>query len=99
MRRFFFGILASGLLGLLSAVPAFGQTVAAVSGAVTDASGQPVPFATATLHRAADSVAVKTEFTNEAGAFRLEAGVGARYRVSVAQLGFQRYWSAPFEVP
>lgn len=76
------------------------QQPAGVSGTALDvATGQPLAFATATLHQATDSVAVKVEFTNEKGAFRLDGLAGARYRVSVAQVGFGRVWSAVFELP
>ena len=72
------------------------QTPAAVQGVVRAADGQAVEFATATLHRAADSVVIKSDYSNAAGAFRLAALPGGPYRVSVAQVGFERYWSAPF---
>ncbi|MFD1871278.1 TonB-dependent receptor domain-containing protein [Hymenobacter bucti] len=85
------GILAPG------AVLAQGQ--AAVSGTVGSA-GQPAPaLVTVTLHRAADSVVVKTEFTDAKGAFELQAPVGGRYLVSAAQVGFRRYWSSAFALP
>ncbi|MEL5993653.1 TonB-dependent receptor domain-containing protein [Hymenobacter segetis] len=83
---------------LLSAFAAAGQTRVAVSGSVL-AAGAPVEFATITLHRAADSTVVKSEFSDARGRFQLEAPSGARYRVSAAQVGFVRFWSAPFELP
>lgn len=90
------GLVVTGAL----AVPLAGhaQTRAALRGTVADAGGEPVGFATVTLHRAADSVVVKTEFSDAQGGFRLDAPAGQRYRVSVAQVGFGRYWSAPFEL-
>jgi len=51
------------------------------------------------LHRAVDSVAVKTEFSDATGAFRLEAVDGQRYLVSVTHIGYTRHWSAAFMVP
>ncbi|MBD2767953.1 TonB-dependent receptor [Hymenobacter sp. BT664] len=75
------------------------QGRAAVSGTVTSPSGAAVEFATVTLHRAADSVVVKTEFSDPRGAFQLDGAAGGRYRVSVAQVGFERYWSPVFELP
>jgi hypothetical protein len=66
---------------------------------VRDAAGTPVEFATITLHRVADSVVVKSEFSDAQGAFALRAAAGGRYLVSAAQVGFERYWSAPFELP
>ena len=84
---------------LTGPLAASGQAPAAVSGAVTNGTGTAVEFATLTLHRAADSVVVKTEFSDVQGAFRLDAPSGARYRVSAAQVGFARYWSPAFELP
>jgi len=97
------GRLAWGLLvsGAALAAPrhALAQARATVSGRVASPAGGPVEFATVTLHRATDSVVVKTEFSDASGAFRLEAGVGPRYLVSVAQVGYGRYWSPVFELP
>ena len=89
------------LLGcLLLSVPLAGraQAPAAVRGRVADPAGAPVELATVTLHRAADSVVVKTEFTDAAGAFELTAAAGRRYLVSVAQVGYRRSWSPVFEL-
>jgi outer membrane receptor protein involved in Fe transport len=66
---------------------------------VRDAAGAPVEYATITLHRVADSVVVKSEFSDAQGAFMLRAAAGGRYLVSAAQVGFARYWSTPFELP
>ncbi|RYY15727.1 MAG: TonB-dependent receptor, partial [Cytophagaceae bacterium] len=44
-------------------------------------------------------VMVKTEFATQQGAFELEAKAGERYLVSVAQVGFKRYWSSAFMLP
>ena len=78
---------------------AFGQGTAAITGAVLDPAGAPVEFATITLHRATDSTVVKSEFSDAKGAFALRAPAGGRYRVSAAQVGYERYWSAAFELP
>ncbi|MGI4974903.1 MAG: outer membrane beta-barrel protein [Janthinobacterium lividum] len=72
---------------------------AAVRGRVATPGGTAVELATVALHRAADSVVVKTEFSDAAGAFGLAAAVGQRYLVSVAQVGYARYWSPAFVVP
>jgi ferric enterobactin receptor len=96
------GLYRGGLLitgGLAVPLASYAQTRAVVQGTVAGPSGAALEFATVTLHRAADSVVVKTEFSDAQGAFRLDAPVGQRYRVSVAQVGFGRYWSAPFELP
>jgi ferric enterobactin receptor len=81
------------------ASPALGQGAGAVTGVILDPAKAPVEFATVTLHRVADSTVVKSEFSDVKGAFTLRAPAGARYLVSVAQVGFARYWSAPFELP
>jgi len=85
--------------GLSGARPALAQNSAPVRGVVQDAAGAPVEFATLTLHRAADSTVVKSEFSDAKGAFTLPAPAGKRYRLSAAQVGYERYWSAPFELP
>ena len=84
---------------LLAPLAAQAQCRAALTGTVRTAAGAPVEFATVTLHRAADSVVVKTEFSDAQGRFQLEAPSGAHYRVSVAQVGFARYWGVPTELP
>ncbi|HEX8348371.1 MAG TPA: outer membrane beta-barrel protein, partial [Hymenobacter sp.] len=78
---------------------AFAQGRAAVSGTVASNTGAAVEFATVTLHRATDSTVVKTEFSDPRGSFQLEGAAGGRYLVSVAQVGFGRYWSPAFELP
>ncbi|HEX8330917.1 MAG TPA: carboxypeptidase-like regulatory domain-containing protein [Hymenobacter sp.] len=83
---------------LASAGPALAQSRSSVTGTVATAAGAAVEFATITLHRAADSAVVKSEFSDAQGHFQLDAPAGARYRVSAAQVGFERYWSAPFEL-
>ena len=83
----------------LGGAAAFGQGAAAVRGVVRDPAGGAVEFATVTLHRAADSVVVKSEFSDAQGAFTLTAPAGGRYRVSAVQVGYGRSWSAPFELP
>ena len=70
----------------------------AVRGTVADERGQPVELATVTLHRATDSAMVKTEFSDAKGIFLVQSPAGGRYRVSVAQVGYARYWSAPLEL-
>ncbi|MCC3151617.1 TonB-dependent receptor [Hymenobacter sp. BT770] len=94
--------LGRGLVLLwLAAAPgwALAQTPAAVRGTVATPTGAPVEFATLTLHRAADSVVVKTEFSDVKGAFQFDAVPLGRYLVSAAQVGFVRYWAGPLEVP
>ncbi|WP_139922342.1 outer membrane beta-barrel protein [Hymenobacter sp. DG01] len=70
---------------------------APLSGSVRTSTGSPVEYATVMLHRAADSVVVKTEFTDATGQFRLEPGVAGRYLVSAVQVGHGRVWLGPLE--
>ena len=88
------------LAGGLALVPraSVAQGAIPVSGTVVSEHGI-VEFATITLHRAADSVVVKTEFSDAQGRFRLEAPGGGRYLVSAAQVGFGRFWSPVLAVP
>ncbi|RYY20169.1 MAG: TonB-dependent receptor [Cytophagaceae bacterium] len=87
--------------GGLALVPLLGhaQGRAAVSGTIGNEAGAPQEFVTVTLHRAADSMVVKTEFTNAKGAFQLESAAGGRYLLSAAQVGCRRYWSPAFVLP
>jgi ferric enterobactin receptor len=91
-------LLVGGCLVLVP-LAAQAQSRATVSGTVGTAAGAPQEYVTITLHRAADSVVVKTEFTDQRGAFQLQAKAGERYLVSAAQVGLQRYWSPAFELP
>jgi len=77
---------------------AWAQTASSVSGTVRTADGKPIDYATLTLHHAADSAVVKTEFSDATGAFRFERVAPGRYRISATQVGFGRYWSAPVTV-
>ncbi|WP_426059124.1 outer membrane beta-barrel protein [Hymenobacter sp. B1770] len=82
---------------LLSPQTLWAQQYASVTGSIAKSTGGPIEFATVTLHLAADSSVVKTEFSDGQGAFRLDAA-GDTYLVSVAQVGFNRYWSPAFKV-
>ncbi|MBD2770175.1 TonB-dependent receptor [Hymenobacter sp. BT664] len=88
-----------GGLVWLTGIPVWAQTGANLAGAVRSAAGSPIEFATVTLHRAADSTVVKTEFSDSQGRFHFERATPGRYRLSAAQVGFVRFWSEPFELP
>ena len=90
-------VLPGLLLGLLPLAGA-AQRAAPLTGTVTSASA-PLEFVTLTLHRAADSTVLKTEFSDAQGRFRFDAPAGGRYLVSAAQVGFGRYWSPVLSVP
>ncbi|GAB3844719.1 outer membrane beta-barrel family protein [Hymenobacter terrigena] len=85
-------------IGLLNGQSAGAQTGTAVRGKVQSAGSNPIEFATVTLHRAADSTVVKTEFSDNQGVFLFERAAAGRYLVSAAQVGFGRQWTKPFEV-
>lgn len=74
-------------------------TISTVTGRIQTApAGEPVQYATVTLHRATDSAAVKTEFSNAQGAFQLQQTTGGLFLLSVTQVGFARYWGTAFEL-
>ncbi len=91
------GLLAAGLA--CAPLAGHAQARATLRGTLANSAGATLEFATVTLHRAADSVVVKTEFSDSQGAFQLEAPAGRSYCLSVAQVGCGRYWSAPFTLP
>ncbi|UOQ96076.1 TonB-dependent receptor family protein [Hymenobacter sp. 5317J-9] len=88
----------AGLL-LLASQPGAAQAQAGVRGTVAAGAAGAVSFATIALHRAADSVVVKSEFSDERGGFLLEGRAGGRYLVSASQVGYRRVWSASFTLP
>jgi ferric enterobactin receptor len=90
-------VLAAGLVA--APLASHAQARAALRGTITNPAGGAMEFATITLHRAADSVVVKTEFSDKQGTFQLDAPAGLSYRLSVVQVGCGRYWSAPFALP
>jgi ferric enterobactin receptor len=90
-------LLVSG--GVVTPLAVLAQGRAVVSGTVGSTDKPALELVTVTLHRAVDSVVVKTEFTDAKGAFELGAPAGGRYLVSAAHVGFARYWSSAFELP
>lgn len=75
------------------------QQTASLTGTVRGEAGAPMEFVTLTLHRAVDSVLVKTEFSDARGQFRFDASISGHYLVSAAQLGYERYWSPALAMP
>ncbi|MBD2754182.1 outer membrane beta-barrel protein [Spirosoma validum] len=69
-----------------------------VSGIVRAVEGTTIEFATIAIHRAADSVVVKTEFSDASGAFRFEQLPVGQYFISASQVGFDRVQTPPFSV-
>ncbi len=83
---------------LLSAFQTQAQNRAKITGAVKDAAGKPVPAATITLLRAADSSFVKAEVTDAAGVFSIEQVTAGSYFVAASSAGLQKTNSAIFSV-
>ena len=69
-----------------------------ISGTVRDVEGSTIEFATIAIHRAADSVVVKTEFSDATGTFKFDQLPVGQYFVSASQVGFERVQTAPFSV-
>ncbi|UOQ70525.1 carboxypeptidase-like regulatory domain-containing protein [Hymenobacter cellulosilyticus] len=91
--------LAFGFAAGLLPSAATAQTASTATGRVQTEAGAPIDYATVTLHRAADSMLVKTEFSDAKGEYRFEQLAAGKYRVSAAQVGYNRAWSAAFELP
>ncbi|QNH60606.1 outer membrane beta-barrel protein [Hymenobacter sediminicola] len=70
---------------------------APIPGVVRSAAGLPLDYATIILHRATDSVAVKTEFSDAEGKFLLTPPVAGRYLLSVLHIGYRQAWVGPLE--
>jgi len=83
-----------GVLYLLIASCAFGQ----VSGRVVDTTSKPVPFATATLMRPADSAIVNSAAVTDTGTFRIGGVLPGKYFVRITAVGYQPYRSKVFVV-
>lgn len=100
-RRHSWLAFALSFLLLVGILPSAAQVPAAATlmGVVQAPTGAPVEYATLTLHRAADSVVVKSDFSDVGGAFRFEAVAAGRYLVSVAQVGYERYWTVSLTLP
>ncbi len=83
---------------LACSLPLAAQRPAPVPGQIRTAAGVPVEYATVVLHRALDSVAVKTEFSDANGQFVLAPAAAGRYLVSVLHIGYARAWAGPLDV-
>lgn len=93
MRTFLSTYRITGILPIVVILSAQAQNEAVLQGNVRNEASQPVEFATIVLHRAADSSVVKTEFSDERGAFRFALPPAGRYRISASQVGFDRLWT------
>jgi hypothetical protein len=88
----FFSFFLTGLAAT------YGKSGPILSGTVRDQAGAAVEFATVAIHRATDSVVVKTEFSDETGQFHFEQLPEGKYFVSASQVGFERIQTQPFVV-
>ncbi|GAB2574599.1 outer membrane beta-barrel protein [Spirosoma areae] len=93
LRTFFLFVSLSAIIH-----PTFAKPGPILSGTVRDVTGTTIEFATVALHRAADSVVIKTEFSDAGGLFRFDQLPEGRYFVSASQVGFERVQTAPFVV-
>jgi len=64
-----------------------------VTGTVKDESGLPVPFASAALIQASDSILVRGSLTDENGLFKIENVSGGPYRILASFLGYENVYS------
>ncbi|MFN8346164.1 MAG: TonB-dependent receptor [Spirosomataceae bacterium] len=76
----------------------FGGYSQTVAGQITDEAGRFLEFANVTLHRAADSVFVKADLTDNQGQFTLDNVPTGSFFVRVSQVGYQRFSSPPFVI-
>jgi hypothetical protein len=98
MKSFLYPVLPVTLLVALSwpvAAQQRGETT--IKGRVADDKKEPVPFATVTLLKAADSALVKGAVTDGEGHYSFSAPRG-KYVVSASSLGMGRVYSALLEV-
>ncbi|GAB4013618.1 outer membrane beta-barrel family protein [Spirosoma migulaei] len=86
------------IIFIFISVSAVAKSGPILSGIIRDPAGTTVEFATVALHRAADSVVVKTEFSDATGKFRFEQLSAGDYFVSASQVGFERVQTAPFAI-
>lgn len=73
---------------------AFAQSGVKISGRLADSLGNPVQSAIITLTSAADSIAIKSTYSDAAGRFTINSVAGGNYRVRVNLLGYQKHNSA-----
>ncbi len=81
-------VLAVFLLAAALCLPAFGQTLGAIDGAVTDSSGAVVPAAALTITNTSTN-AVRKAVTNESGLYTVPGLVPGPYSVRVEKEGFR----------
>jgi iron complex outermembrane receptor protein len=87
-------VLWTVLLPLLSCQIAYGQ----ISGRLTNAVGNPITYATASLIKAADSALVRSTLTREDGSYNLDSLIPGKYIVRLSSIGFKTFYSPTFEL-
>ncbi|MCU0339791.1 MAG: TonB-dependent receptor family protein [Spirosomaceae bacterium] len=93
MKTIFISLAASAML---LCTPAIAQTK--LTGDVQDKSAKGISFATVMLLKAKDSTLVKGGITSESGHYELETTAKGRFLVAAQQMGYQKVFSAPFEL-
>lgn len=83
---------------VIVSAPVVAKSGPILSGIIRDPAGTTVEFATVALHRAIDSVVVKTEFSDASGKFRFDQLPAGDYFISASQVGFERVQTAPFAI-
>ena len=76
----------------------FEITHSQVTGIISSAAGQPVPFANVSLLKSNDSSFVKGVATNQKGTFSISYNVRGTYILQVTSTGYQSWSSAAFEL-
>ncbi|WP_077920600.1 outer membrane beta-barrel protein [Spirosoma sp. 209] len=82
---------------LILSAPSFAQT-ASLSGTAVTASQRGIPFATATLRQATDSVLVKAAVADENGVYVFPGIRAGTYRVGLTGVGYASWTSGPVVV-
>jgi hypothetical protein len=89
---------AVAMLLLCSSAFAQSSLKGKVGGEVQEISAKPLPFATVLLLNAKDSTLAKGAISSETGNYEFENVALGRYLVSATMMGFQKSFSAPFDV-
>lgn len=85
------------IIGLLICISgAYAQSAPSISGTVTDDQGKPVQSATVSLVQQKDSALVKLAVSGNNGQFEFTNIKAGNYRITVALIGYNKQWSAPF---
>ncbi len=69
-----------------------------IKGSVVGENNQPVPYANVILTAATDSSIIKAVITNESGEYEFENIEAGKYRILIAQLGYEKQYSETMEV-